>query len=194
MHKKKEMRSSYMAALDYSALFKSIVFALHPQRIVEFGILDGYSLRALVDAAPQNARIEAYDIFEDFVGNHADQTIREQFADDSRISIAKGSLFDAHNIIDCTDAPIDIFHVDIANDGSVVRYVVAKLLPMLAEKGVIIMEGGTPDRDKVKWMQKYQKPPIVGALEEACRQKDIEVCVVGTIPGVILLKRKKRLT
>ena len=188
------MRSSYKAALDYSALFQSVVFALQPQRIVEFGILDGYSLRALVDAAPQNARIEAYDIFEDFVGNHADQKIREQFADDSRISIAKGSLFDAHDFLDCTDAPIDIFHVDIANDGSVVRYAVEKLLPMLSEKGIIIMEGGTPERDKVEWMLKYEKPSIVEALDEACRQNDIDCCVVGTIPGVTLLKRKKSLT
>ena len=44
---------------------KAVTAAVAPRRIVEIGILDGFSLACVCSAAP-GATIEAYDIFEDF--------------------------------------------------------------------------------------------------------------------------------
>ena len=58
--------SSYQRPLDYSELFRMLSFTKAPKHIVEFGILDGFSLKNLAEVARPDAKIKAYDIFEEF--------------------------------------------------------------------------------------------------------------------------------
>lgn len=181
-------RSSYKRPLEYSELFRAAVFLGSPSRIVEFGVLDGYSLQHLAACAPATARIEAFDIFEDFVGNHAhQQQVEELFKDDSRVSIRHGDLFNAHELLK-DGLPIDILHVDIANDGEVIRYVLDSLMPMMAPTGVIILEGGSQERDNVEWMLKYAKLPMRPLLNEVKDRKSARVCTLGTFPSLTLIR------
>ena len=63
------IKSSYKK-YGYDKVFKSLCFCLDPQLIVEFGILQGYSLDCFVKYS--NASIEANDLFDDFPFNAAD--------------------------------------------------------------------------------------------------------------------------
>ena len=64
------IKSSYKSN-NYDKVFQSICFALNPKKIVEFGILEGYSLDCFVEYA-KDALIEANDLFDDFPYNAAD--------------------------------------------------------------------------------------------------------------------------
>ena len=67
------MKSSYKNNLDYKDIFDTSCFLKNPQKIVEIGILDGYSLKALADNVSSSCQIDAYDIFEEFNGNGANK-------------------------------------------------------------------------------------------------------------------------
>ena len=66
------VRSSYKNNIDFNDIFDTITFLVNPKKIVEFGILDGYSLESFVKNSSTNCSIEAYDLFDDFNGNHAE--------------------------------------------------------------------------------------------------------------------------
>jgi len=48
-----------------------------------------------------------------------------------------------------------MMHVDISNDGYVIRNI-----SKYKNKGLIFFEGGSLERDNVDWMIKYKKPSI----------------------------------
>ena len=58
------IKSSYKKN-NYDKVFQSICFSLNPKRIVEFGILEGYSLDCFIEYA-KDASIEANDLFDEF--------------------------------------------------------------------------------------------------------------------------------
>jgi len=65
------MNSSYKSKIDFGDIISTITFLRKPQKIVEFGILEGFSLMRFVENSSNTASIDAYDIFEKFNGNHA---------------------------------------------------------------------------------------------------------------------------
>ena len=75
-----EVRSSYQNSTDFGDILRSLTFAKQPSKIVEFGILDGFSLQALIDSAPPTCEIHAFDIFSEFNGNRASEKIKTKFA------------------------------------------------------------------------------------------------------------------
>ena len=57
------MKSSYRLN-SYSDIFKSLCELYKPKSILEIGILDGYSLKSLVENVPVETDIVAIDLFE----------------------------------------------------------------------------------------------------------------------------------
>ena len=83
------MKSSYKENC-YNNVFKALAFCIKPTKIVEFGILEAYSLLAWIEATEIDTEIEAYDIFEDFPYNgasHAD--ITERFNTHTNVTIKR---------------------------------------------------------------------------------------------------------
>ena len=59
------MKSSYLNKdLDYSDLLKMLILLLKPKTIIEFGILEEFSLQKFIDFSEETTQIIAYDIFE----------------------------------------------------------------------------------------------------------------------------------
>ena len=174
----------------FGDVLTSVTFALAPKRIVEFGILDGYSL-AVFDRATSDAdcKIEAYDIFEKFVGNGSRKPVLDtRFGHRApKVTIAEGDFYDSPTML--ADGSIGLIHVDIANTGEVFRFAVEKLLPKLTPNGVLLLEGGTPARDQVPWMIKYNKAPIVPYLEELKGTPGVQVIVLGDFPGITMVRK-----
>jgi hypothetical protein len=85
------VRSSYKSNVTFGEVIGSVCFALGPRRIVEYGVLDGFSLSALSSASPSDAAILAVDMFggvddKRFEGNHADEhSVRNDFKDDEKV-------------------------------------------------------------------------------------------------------------
>ena len=65
---------------NYSLVFELFIKQFNPKKIVEFGILDGYSLDIFAKFSPPSTQIYAFDLFEDFIGNSSEEKkIRERF-------------------------------------------------------------------------------------------------------------------
>ena len=57
----------------------------------------------------------------------------------------------------------------------------------LTKNGVIIMEGGSSERDNIEWMIKYNKPKILPVINKYKSQYDIKT--IGNIPSITLIKK-----
>ena len=181
-----EGSSSYAnKSLSYDDVFKMVTWMIKPTRIVEFGILHGYSLKCFAQTTDTSTKITAYDIFEKFNGNSAKRDINAAFAPYPNVSIQEG---DFYKIVDSLeDASIDILHIDIANDGDVYKFAIDNYMAKLAVGGVMILEGGSEERDHVEWMIKYSKKPIRDTLKAL--DSKYEVFTLTGFPSLTIIKK-----
>ena len=172
------MRSSYNNNVDFGTLLEGITTVVRPTSILEIGILEGFSLDCFRRASHKDTRIQAFDIFEDFNGNHADkESLEERFSPYPNVSIEYGDFYKLHKVVD----EVDIIHIDVANNGDVFEYAMKHYLPKLSSKGVMILEGGSKERDSVEWMAKYEKPKIHPVVEE------YGLKVLGILPSITIV-------
>jgi hypothetical protein len=181
------MRSSYNKKdITYGELIQSITRLTNPKKIVEIGILDGYSLESFVKSSTDVTEIYAYDLFEEFNGNHSDKDkLLERFNRFSNVKIEYGDFYKLHNFIH----NVDILHIDIANNGDVFEFVMNNYLQSLSPNGIIIFEGGSNDRDSVEWMIKYNKPKINPVIEKY-QNKNFDIQIYGIFPSITIIKNK----
>jgi len=174
------MNSSYKNNITYGDLIEGITYAVNPKKIVEIGILDGYSLKHFINSSTNTTIIKAYDIFEEFNGNHGnkDKLIKD-FEHHKNVSIEYGDFYKLNNSLE----EIDILHIDIANNGDVYDFAIKNYLPKLSKNGIMILEGGSEERDNVEWMTKYNKPSIQPIV------KKYNMKVIGTFPSITLFRK-----
>ena len=179
------MNSSYLEKLDYGNIFSLTTFLNSPKNIIEFGILDGYSLQEFAESCSNDCSIKAYDIFGEFNGNHADQNkLQEIFKDYSNVKIQYGDFY--KKIAEIEDNSIDILHIDIANNGDVYEFVFQNYIKKMTTEGIILMEGGSIERDNIDWMNKYNKPKMQPILQKYSNIYQIKT--IGSIPALTIVK------
>jgi len=173
------MNSSYNNKVTFGDVLDGMVFALDPKKIVEVGILEGFSLKRFAESSNKSTIIHAYDISEEFNGNHAKKDkLSELFKDYDNVTIKYGDFYEVYKDI----SNIDIIHIDIANNGDIFEYAIENYLPKLSENGILLMEGGSEKRDNVEWMVKYNKPRIQPVV------KKYGLNVIGTFPSITIIK------
>ena len=178
------MQSSYSEKINYGNIFSIITFLKNPKKIVEFGILNGYSLKEFAESANLDCIIEAYDIFDDFTGNHANKdSLLKTFNQYSNVKIDYGDFY--KKIYDFKDNSIDILHIDIANNGDVYQFVFENYINKMTQNSIIILEGGSIERDNIEWMNKYNKTKIEYVLDKYKNTYNIKT--IGTIPSITLV-------
>ena len=92
------------------------------------------------------------------------------------------------NILNIEKNSLDFVHIDISNDGSVYEWAFEIFLLKLSPGGILILEGGTEERDSVEWMSKYNKPPIQAVIERFKETWNIQV--VKDFPGLTIATKK----
>jgi len=159
------VRTSYREN-EFGEIFYKIVKSYKPQTIVELGILDGYSTLHLAQGLHFNnsGHLYGYDLWDDYEYKHGNMDeVYEMLRDNgvsSYVTLFKGDAFDVHD--EWADDTIDFLHVDISNDGRVIREIMELWHPKVS--GIIAFEGGSEERDRVDWMLKYDKEPIADEL------------------------------
>ena len=181
------IRSSYKNKnINYGDLIETITYSVNPKNILEIGILDGYSLDHFIKSSNKNTLIKAYDIFDEFNGNHSNELeLKEYFKHNNNVEINYGDFFNLHDKI--VDNSIDLIHIDIANTGDIYEYAIKYYLPKLTSDGIIIIEGGSKERDEVEWMVKYNKPKIYPILQKYSELYNIKT--IGSFPSITLIKQ-----
>ena len=178
------MKSSYNNNLTYKELLENITFLIKPKTVIEFGILEGFSLN--IFAQEKNCRIYAYDIFDEFNGNSAEKNIlSERFKNYQNVNIDYGDFYKKYN--DIENNSIDIIHIDIANDGKVYQFAIDNYYEKLKQNGILILEGGSKERDNVEWMLRYNKPTIQPVLQKYGDNVRIEV--LDDYPSITLISK-----
>ena len=178
------MNSSYTSKIDFGDILSTIAFLKNPAKIVEFGILEGFSLMKFAENS--TASIDAYDIFEKFNGNHAvKDKLLDVFSPYKHVNIQEGDFYE--DFKKYSDKSIDILHVDIANNGDVYQFVFDHYIQKIADDGIVLLEGGSEKRDNIEWMIKYNKPKIQPVLEKYRNHYNIKV--VGDFPSITILKK-----
>lgn len=176
----------------YGFLFYALARALAPAACVELGVYQGFSLLATAAALRDNARgsIEGIDLFDDYAFRH------ESFANVSRNIRASGlegrariRKADALHA-DERFASVDWLHVDISNNGDIFRRVFERWSPKVGR--VMLLEGGSAERDRVGWMAQFAKPPIVPAIEEMRHaHPEWEIGVLAPFPSLTVAVRRR---
>ena len=183
------MKSSYKEN-RYNNVFKALAFCIKPKRIVEFGILEAYSLVSWIESTDNDTQIEAYDIFEDFPYNGASYPdITERFSDYQNVAIKRGDFFGTEKQF--KNGEIDILHIDIANNGATYQYAIDHYMQKVAPTGVCILEGGSTARDNVYWMQEFDKPPIQDVICDKKNQQKYNILVLEDYPSITLITHKQ---
>ena len=148
---------------NYSLVFELFIKQFNPKTIVEFGILDGYSLDIFAKFSPPSTQIYAFDLFEDFIGNASEEKkIRERFKIFPNVFIEKLDFLQSLPIVTKLGR-IDLMHIDVANNGKIYEFAVKNILPLC---DFMILEGGSKERDNVEWMKKYKKKSIHPFLDK----------------------------
>lgn len=180
------MNSSYKSTLNFGDLIFLIIKLYNPRKIIEFGILDGFSLKIFADNI-KNGYIEAYDIFEDFNGNSANkEKIEKLFINYNNVKIKKGDFYKSLNNFD--NNSVDLIHIDIANNGDVYEFAINNYISKLTLNGLLILEGGSNERDNIEWMIKYNKKKIQPVLD---KYKNIyNIIVIDKFPSITIITKK----
>jgi len=173
----KLVRSSYIQN-DIGGLIEEYVLAWQPSNFVELGVLDGYSTLHIAKGMKRVERLrkwtppklDAYDLFEDYEFKHGKKEEVEKMLEENGVAqyvnVIKGNAYEVHknypDFHEGTDGVrgIEFLHVDISNTGKVVRDIIDLWHPKIGHRGLVLIEGGSIERDNIEWMKKYNCPPI----------------------------------
>lgn len=181
------MNSSYKNDINYGDILSTITFLTNPKKIIEIGLLEGYSSMKFVENSSSDTEIIGYDIFEKFNGNNANKNNLDLlFKKYNNVNIFEGNFYDLHNNIE--NESIDILHIDIANNGDIYEFVFKNYISKIKSNGILILEGGSNERDNIEWMKKYNKPKINPILIKYNDSYNIKT--IGKIPSLTIIKKK----
>ena len=93
-------------------------------------------------------------------------------------------IYKLHKNID--DNSQDIIHIDIANNGDVYEYAIQNYIKKLKKNGILLLEGGSKERDNIEWMIKYNKQKINSIISKY--KNNYEIITIGTIPSITIIK------
>jgi len=133
-----------------------VVIESNAKKIIDIGILFGYSTICLALAAKQTGGVvNSYDIFDEYKYFHTE-------LDDVQENLKKYDVEDIVNIEklslnDWLDRKeyFDILHVDISNTGDIIEKVYQQYQDSVPHKCRIFFEGGSSNGDEQDWRVKY---------------------------------------
>ncbi len=154
------MISSYYEN-SYGEVIKSLVISQKPTRIIEFGILHGYSTLKILEGlrSAKNFELTICDIFDDFKYNRAEQEyVEKMFKEIENLTIRKINFFNFH--LDENISFYDMIFIDIGNTYDTYKYFIEEIFPLIRKGSIVILEGGSPERDIYYINRGYHKEYI----------------------------------
>ena len=155
----------------YQYLFYVLTRMLLPKRIVEIGVLQGFSLLAMGCALKENGtgEIHAFDLFEKYeykCDNFDDVASRvSEMELEKLVTLHQADASSVATFIEETD----ILHVDVSNDGQIVSEIFSQWENKTSQ--AMIFEGGSLERDKVQWMVEYDKTSLFDEFSKLSKIK-----------------------
>ena len=157
-----DVKSSY-GQNDIGRTFYDLILKSKPKKVVEFGVLYGYSTIAMAMALDElgEGHIYANDLFEDYPFNHS--TMSETQANIDRYGLSRYVTLTKKdfNIWLKRAENFDLLHVDVSNHAETIEHLYAAVKDQIDRGAIVIFEGGAAgERDEIPWMVKYGFPKI----------------------------------
>jgi predicted O-methyltransferase YrrM len=157
-----DIKSSY-AQNDIGRTFYDLVLEHKPKKIVEIGVLYGYSTVAMAMALDEigEGHIEAKDLFEDYAYNHS--TMNETQGNIDKYGLTKYVTLSRVDFNEWLKKPddFDFLHVDVSNHGDTIKNLYEAVKDRVQNGAIVVFEGGASgERDNIPWMVKYGFPRI----------------------------------
>jgi len=195
------VESSYKEA-GYGSLFYSLVRTHKPQLVVELGTYFGYSglhmAAGLRDNAPLQSALHLIDLWDSYPYRHCSMAdTKAHFARNGLLSVSHCAVnfLNADAAAACAtfaDGSVDFLHIDISNDGAKM----AEVVPLWERKlnrepnALLVIEGGSPARDRIEWMTTYNKPPLRSWLESPWVTERFSWLTFEPFPSLTLMRRR----
>lgn len=187
------MKSSY-SKNNFGEVIYNTVLAFPPAIAVELGVLEGFSTVAIARALSdlESGHLFSYDLWENYPYNHSTMKFVQLKINEFKLSkFVTLKKKDAYLVSeDYADDSVELLHIDISNDGDVLNRMLELWTPKIRNRGIILFEGGSEERDNVDWMIKYNKKPI---LPEMNKNKILnENYIYGTyqmFPSLTIMKK-----
>lgn len=153
---------------NYGDLFYSLIRLYQPEKVVELGTKAGYSAYHIAKGLKANGHgtLNCYDLWEDFLESYGFDTIPKSVAEknlEEFKEIITLKLADAFGI-DKKYQQVDILHVDIENNGEILEKVIPAWIDKVRQ--IIIIEGGSRERDQADIPSDYKKMPVTDWLKD----------------------------
>lgn len=167
------MESSYIQN-NIGEIINVNVQTFRPSLCVELGVLEGYSTIAIAEALRYNAtyngvtgHLHSYDLWEDYEYKHGNMDNVQKLLNEkqlqSYVTLYKADAFTVHEKY-AVDS-VTLLHIDISNDGDKIEKLMDQWNKKMRIGGIILIEGGSAERDKIEWMIKYNKRPLRPTIE-----------------------------
>jgi hypothetical protein len=174
---------------NYGDIFYALMRIYKPNKVVELGTKAGYSAYHMVRGLKANGKgtLDCYDLWEEYQFNSVPRSTAEKNLKEFKNLISFHSA-DAINA-EKKYAEVDILHVDLSNTGELLRAVIPQWIDKVRQ--IIIIEGGSKERDEVEWMEKFKKKSIEKWLIDFARKRgDIEYATIEPFPSITILRKK----
>jgi len=185
-------RSSYIKH-RFGRIFSAITYKFRFKKILELGVLDGYSLFSMAFGCSTrkiktNTDVVGTDLFDDYSYKKGKKTIVQQLVKDygfqDFVKLRQGDVFNYDSIMNIV-ASSNLIHVDLSNDGEKVSRVI-NMIPGNCD-ALIIFEGGSIERDNVGWMLQYKKPPLREIFVDIAKSGKYNVSIIEEFPSLTIL-------
>ena len=186
-----QINSSYTKH-SFSKLFYFLTYYLKPTQISEFGVLGCYSIISMALCAKHfelKCSITGYDLFEDysytsFALSDAIERV-DQFGLKNDVQFQKCNALDG-NLIENTLLESDLTHIDLSNEGDIYSRILSS---EFKKDSIIILEGGSIERDATTWIKEYGAREIAPTIQNfASQRNDIKISVINSFPSVTILQ------
>ena len=175
---------------NYGDFFYALMRVYKPKKVVELGTKAGYSAYHIARGlkANGNGSLDCYDLWEKYQFNSVPQFVAEKNLKEFK-DIVNFKMTDVVGV-GKKYKTIDILHIDVSNDGGILEKIVPEWIDKVQE--LIIIEGGSKERDEVGWMVKFHKIPIKKWLVKFTRhRRDIESLTFELFPSLTIMKKKR---
>lgn len=176
---------------NYGELFYALVRIYKPDKIVELGTKAGYSAYHMARAvkASGKGRLYCYDLWENYEFNSVPQSVAQKNLKKYKniIRLEPRNVTSVHKLHKTTD----ILHIDLGNEGGILESIIPHWIDKTRQ--LIIIEGGSSERDKIDWMIKFKKKSVKNWLKDfSLHHPDIEYFTIEPFPSLTIIRKKKK--
>lgn len=180
--KKADSWESSYETNNFGELFYSLIRIYKPKLIVELGTKAGYSAYHMAWALKENGfgEIHCYDLWDLYEFTSYPKAEAEENLKDLNCVMHQQDARGVHLKYDS----VDFLHIDLSNHAELLENIVPLWLNKVNQ--LMIIEGGSEQRDRVEWMKRYAKKPIKQWL--VANRDKFDYVTISPFPSLTLIR------